>query len=124
MHCGEKDKDGNIKIINEEAFLVTQWLQNGVFQALDSGYVSSLTFIIYTKNPLTDKDTILETYEFKITYSDGENFATVNDIQLFSKESVKQQASHFIRALIDFCGTLDSIPDERWITLQLQVSEK
>ncbi len=123
MHCGEKDKDGNIQIINEEAFLVTQWLQNGVFQALDAGYVSSLTFIIYTKNPLTGKDTILETYEFKITYPDGKNHATVNDIQLFSKESVKQQASHFIRALIDFCGTLDSIPDERWITLQLQVSD-
>lgn len=121
LHCGEKEEDGEIKIINEEAFLVTQWLQNGVFRALDAGYVSSLIFIVYTKHPKTKEDVILETYEFKITYPDGNQVAAINDVKLFSKESVKQQASQFIRALIDFCGTLDTIPEERWITLQIHV---
>jgi hypothetical protein len=123
LHCGEKDDKGNIDVLDEEAFTVTQWLQQGVFKALDVGYLSVLTFIIFTKNPTTDEDIILETYEFKISYPDKNKNASINGTQLYSKDSVKAQAGQFIRALIDFCGTLDTIPDDRWITLQIQVNK-
>lgn len=121
LQAAEKLDDGTVKIEDEEAFLITQWLEKGVFKALESGYVSSMTFAIYTKQKPTGKDILLETYEFKITYPDGSNVAQFNDIKLFSKDSVKQQATQFIRSMIEFGSTLDPLPEERWVTLQLKV---
>ena len=47
----------------------------------------------------------------------------MNDVALFSKDSVKKQAAQFIRSLTEFSSTLDTLPSERWLTLQLKYVE-
>jgi hypothetical protein len=120
LQGARKDDDGEIVVTHSDAFLLTQWLEQGVFHALEQEYLSSVTFAIYCKHPTTKDDLLLETYEFKTTYQ-AEGAAKVNDVALVSKESVKNQAAKFIRSLTEFSGTLDALPDMCWITLQLKV---
>jgi hypothetical protein len=115
-----KDESGTISVDNYEAFLLTQWLEKGVFSALELSYLSALTFAVYSKHPITKEDILLETYEFRVTCPDN-GPARVNEVDLLSKETVKTQAAMFIRSLTQFASTLDILPSERWITLQLKV---
>ncbi len=114
---------GEVSIINEEAFLVTQWLERGVFLALEHEYITSMVFAIFTKDPKSKADILLETYEFRITYpSQDHHFPQINDVDLTSKDAVKNQAVKLIRSLTEFTATLDNLPEERWITMELKVS--
>jgi hypothetical protein len=121
LQGAEKRPDGTYYIENDEAYLVTQWLEKGVFRALEQEYISSMIFAIYCKHPKTGEDTLVETYDFRLTYQDKSKPARFNEAELHSKESVKLQAAKFIRQLMEFVATLDQLPEERWITLQLQV---
>jgi hypothetical protein len=80
-----------------------------------------LIFAIYSDHPITGESILLETYEFKISYQDHSP-ATINNAPMLSKDALKLQAGRFIRSLTEFTGTLDDMPNERWITLQLKVS--
>ena len=122
LQGAKKEDDGEISITHPDAFLLTQWLEQGVFHALEQEYLSALVFAIYAKQPVTNEDILLETYEFRATYQGDEKTPKINDVSLLSKESVKNQAAKFIRSLTEFSGTLDSLPDSCWITLQLKVS--
>jgi hypothetical protein len=114
---------GEVVIYHPEAFLVTQWLEKGVFAALENEYLAAMTFAIFGKHPHTGCDRLLESYEFKISYEDEQRTCKfkINDIEIQSKETVKAQAAQFIRSLTEFVATLDTIPQERWITIQLKV---
>ena len=116
-----KDNSGEITIINQDAFLVTQWLERGVFAALENEYVSTMTFAIFTRDAVLQKDILLETYQFNVSYPFEGNAGRVNDIDLNSKEAVKSQAAKLIRSLTEFTATLDDLPNERWLTLEIQV---
>lgn len=118
-----REDDGEILVTHPDAFLLTQWLEQGVFQALELEYLSTVTFAIYSSHPITGEDMLLETYEFKVSYQ-GEQSAKINDVSLVSKEAVKNHAAKFIRSLTEFSGTLDSLPDTCWITLQLKVRSR
>jgi hypothetical protein len=120
LQGAKKDEGGDIVVTHPDAFLLTQWLEQGVFHALELEYLSSVTFAIYSKHPVTKDDILLETYEFKAAYQ-GEEAAKINDVALASKDSVKNQAAKFIRSLTEFAGTLDVLPDSCWITLQIKV---
>jgi hypothetical protein len=97
---------------------------------MESEYVASMIFAIYTKsrsceNQQQGKDILLETYEFKISYgSHGKTTspAKVNDVELSSKDIVKAQAAKLIRSLTEFTATLDALPYERWLTIELKVN--
>ena len=121
LQSAEIDDNGETVVRNKDAFLLTQWLERGVFAALTNEYLNAMTFSIFTKHPTTGQDLLLENYEFKICYGGG-IAPTLNGVSLHSKEDVKAQASKFIRSLIEFANTLDSLPEERWITLSLGVS--
>ena len=121
LQSAEIDDEGETVIRNKDAFLLTQWLERGVFDALAKEYLTAMTFSIFTKHPTTGQDLLLENYEFKLNYGNGAA-PVMNDVPLHSKEDVKAQASKFIRSLIEFANTLDSLPEERWITLSLGVS--
>jgi len=111
--------DGSIDVINEDAFLLTQWLEKGVFEALVDKYLKGMTFAIMTTHPLTQEEIVLEEYDFNLDYCSGEQHeALINGVKI-TKQSLKDQANKFVRALIEFSSTLDHIPDHRWITLQL-----
>eukprot|EP01039_Chlorochromonas_danica_P010013 gene10013-11073_t len=115
-----KDEKNVMVVKNKEAFLLTQWLERGVFAALESEYLSSMLFAIYTKHPVTQADLLLESYEFKITYAGNGKAAKINNADLHSKDAVKSQAAKFIRCLTEFTSTLEELPRERWLTIQLK----
>ena len=91
-----------------------------MFSALELSYLSALTFAVYSKHPITKEDILLETYEIRVTCPDN-GPVRINEVALLLKETVKTQAAMFIRSLTEFASTLDMLPSERWITLQLKV---
>lgn len=119
------DGDGeHILVKNQDAFDVTQWLEKGVFKALEDQYLDQLTFAIFTAHPVTGEDLLLETYEFKCTYpgitTEGKRVSKpkVNN-QSLDKNALKSQANKFVRSLIEFSSSLEDVPEERWITIEL-----
>lgn len=121
LKSAEYDSNGEVVVKNADAFLLTQWLERGVFDALNREYLNSLVFSIYMKHPQTGADLLLENYDFKMTYK-SEAPATMNGVPIISKEDLKLQASKFVRCLVEFSNTLDNLPSERWVTLSLTVS--
>lgn len=122
LQGAQEESDGEISVTNENAFLLTQWLEQGVFEALQEQYLNTMTFSIYCAHPITGKDLLIENYEFKVSYAEGEEPARINNVELTSKDAVKNQAIKFIRSLTQFTQTLDKLPADRWITLSLTVS--
>lgn len=119
-----QDENGEIKVRNGEAFQLTQWLERGVFQALEKEFLHGLTFALCSKHPVSGEDILLEKYDFKITYSGDDKRASINGAALDSKNDLKSQAKKFLRSLIAFVETLDDLPQDRWITMMLKVNEK
>jgi HORMA domain len=119
-----QDENGEIKVRNGEAFQLTQWLERGVFQALEKEFLHGLTFALCSKHPISGEDILLEKYDFKISYSGDDKRASINGATLDSKYDLKSQAKKFLRSLIAFVETLDDLPQDRWITMMLKVSEK
>jgi meiosis-specific protein len=122
LQGARKEESGDVMVTHPDAFLLTQWLEQGVFTALEKEYLNTLTFAIYSKHPISGEDLLMETYEFKTTYQGNGSVAKINDVALVSKETVKNQAAKFIRSLTEFTSTLDTLPSSVWITLQLKVN--
>lgn len=123
--AAKNSSTGEVVVTHPEAFLVTQWLEKGVFAALEKEFLSSVTFAIFGKHSETGEDRLLESYDFRISYDNtsAKSQFKLNDVDIQSKETVKAQAAQFIRSLTEFVATLDIIPQERWITIQLKVSK-
>lgn len=79
-----------------------------------------------TTHQFTGEEIVLEEYDFNLEYcqplGDGTHKAhkepLVNGVKI-TKQSLKEQANKFVRALIEFSATLEDVPEHRWITLQL-----
>jgi meiosis-specific protein len=107
-------------IKNNDAFLLSQWLEKGVFDALEKAYLKSLTFAVYAKEKEKDDGILLETYQFLVEYGD-EKQIKLNGVTM-NRENMKKQAVTFIRCLVEFTGTLDELPDDRYLTMKLAVN--
>jgi len=67
------DKEtGQIEIKNQDAFVLTQWLEQGVFDALTNEYLKAIRFYVLTKHPVSGELIPIESYEFKMTYDDDD----------------------------------------------------
>ncbi|KAK8790640.1 hypothetical protein WA588_002389, partial [Blastocystis sp. NMH] len=111
-------------IHNEEAWQLTRWLEEGVFDALEKRYLRGLVFAIYDNPKHKDQSKLLETYSYAFTYPDPVNVTlemTRNNVDksTLSTDGVKNQAVMLLRTLITLCSTLSPLPRERWITMQL-----
>jgi hypothetical protein len=40
---------GDIVVKDPKAFILTQWLEKGVFKVLEDNYLASMTFAVYSK---------------------------------------------------------------------------
>ena len=121
LEAAEVGEDGELNVKDQKAFLLTQWLEAGVFKALEDEFLYKMTFAIYSKHPLTNEDILLETYEFKFTFADNDASATINDVPIRSREDVKAQAGKFIRTLVTFAQSLEVLPENNWVTIELKV---
>ena len=121
LESAEVDQEGNINIKNIEAFRLTQWLERGVFDAIEREYLKSVKFFIQTKHPLTDELITLEAYEFAIAYESTEGTpASINGQPLTSSDGLKAQARRFLKTLYDFASTLDELPQDRCLSMMLK----
>jgi len=121
LESAEVDQEGNINIKNIEAFRLTQWLERGVFDAIEKEYLKSVKFFIQTKHPLTDELITLEAYEFAIAYESSEGApASINGQPLTSSDGLKAQARRFLKTLYDFASTLDELPQDRCLSMMLK----
>lgn len=70
MHLQPKGHAGNVH--NEEAHMLTNWLEKGVFDALEKKYLRCVVFCI-TVPTEEGIDKVVETYQWQVTYNeDGE----------------------------------------------------
>ena len=124
LESAEIDKDGKILVRNMEAFRLTQWLERGVFDALEKEYLKSVKFAIQAKHPITDELITVEAYEFTISYESIEGgAATINGFPLRSSEGVKSQARRFLKTLYDFSSTLEDLPEDRSLSIMLKYND-
>lgn len=136
LECASVDNSGKLVATNTNGFTFMQWLENGVFKALDAGYIDAITFVIFdnkenhTNNSNNSSKAVapyqpLETYEFKVQYGnkDDNTHPTLNGLKIDSKESLRMQAKRFVRSLVEFTGTLDDLPDKIGITFVIQYND-
>ena len=123
LEPASESSTGEVIVKNQDAFNVTQWLEQGVFKALEDQYLEQLTFAIFSSHPVTGEDQLIETYDFKCTYpglsADGKVTKPKMNNQCLDKQALKTQANKFVRSLIEFSSTLEDVPEDRWITLEL-----
>ena len=84
-------------------------------------YLQSLTFAIFSRDEELNRDTLLETYQFNMSYPNEDCNKFMLNGQKVTRDNLKQQAITLIRSLIEFSGTLEQLPGDRWITLRIQV---
>lgn len=95
-------------------------MEKGVFDALEKSYLKSLTFAVYAKESDESEGILLETYQFLVEYGD-EKQIKLNGVTM-NRENMKKQAVTFIRCLVEFAGTLDELPEDRYLTMKLAAS--
>ena len=117
LQCKTKDKLTNKVIVhNEEGALLTSWLEEGVFDALQKRYLKTLQFAV--TNGDDTGDNVLESYHFEFKYPSSETFTVNGDA--VDAGRLKAQAQKLMRNLTELSHTLDDLPDARAITMALR----
>ncbi|KNB45828.1 hypothetical protein JH06_5287 [Blastocystis sp. subtype 4] len=131
----KKEGEEEPHIRNQEAWQLTRWLEEGylspsfILDALEKRYLRGLVFAIYDNPEHKEQSKLLETYSYAFTYPDSTNITLEmtrnnSETNLLSTDGVKNQAYSdiqviLLRTLITLCSTLNPLPRERWITIQL-----
>ncbi|DAZ99122.1 TPA: hypothetical protein N0F65_008427 [Lagenidium giganteum] len=136
----------------ENAWLVTQWLEEGgkkhqklggqflsveitrghimaVFEALNKKYLEALMLGVYALRPGNEPGKLLESYTYNIQHgeSGGTQLTTsfAGEIPIkYTAENVKDQAIQLIRSLVSITTNLDPLPPNRLITMKLTFNSK
>lgn len=71
LHPMETKNGEEPHILNQEAWQLTRWLEEGVFEALEKRYLRGLVFAIYDKPEDKVNSRLLETYScrYKVKFS-------------------------------------------------------
>ena len=111
------------------AYALCQWLESGVFDALEKRYLRSLTLVLGASRPPGPaaqgrgdgedggEDVPLEQWTFAVAYPSASRH-TLNGSEV-TREAMRQQAIRLIHKLIDFSSTLGELPPDRWLALKL-----
>ena len=59
------------KIINKQAWQLTRWLEDGVFDALERQYLKTMTFSVYTQRKGSSRRNLVESYCYTVTYPEA-----------------------------------------------------
>ena len=111
---------------NREASVLSEWLENGVFDALRKRYLRSVVFGVYLDPD--QESTLIESYTLHVAYgADGAHLevmrssdaSTVSTEPLGSREEIQASTVQLIRTLIALTGTLRPVPSTRWLTMKL-----
>lgn len=106
---------------NKDAEEMMNWLEQGVFEALEKEYLNEIQFMIYTEE--NKGKNIIEEYTFKV---DGEQSVAVNrnKKQVVSKSDIKGMTCQMLRMLVTLAQTLKPIPRERFLVMNLNYNDE
>lgn len=117
-----------IKRLSENTTLM-QWIQKGVFDALQKGYLKTLVLGIF--KDLKKPNDLIESYTFHFNYkssedssADGVTITLMNSTSTTSateREITSQK--NILRTILLLIQTLDDLPEERYLTLKLHYYE-
>ncbi|KAK9836845.1 hypothetical protein WJX74_009356 [Apatococcus lobatus] len=123
--------DMSIKMLRpicEESQRLTQWVEEGVYEAIKKQYLQNLMFGISTN---ADGTSLLEQYIFSFSYDDSgrinmdikapqkKKFASKVAKEPVGLASLKYQICRLMRMLVQICQTLDMVPGERFLNMKL-----
>ena len=112
---------------NPEVSALCDWMEQGVFDAIEKKYLKALVFSIFSEfnNPAS----LIESYTFKFTYpKDGTiNMGLVakakgnkaKELPYMTREEIQQAWCTMIRTLIAISNTLPPLPTERHLAMRL-----
>lgn len=118
-----------LRPFNQESKLILNWLEDGVFDALEKQYLKLLVFGIHG-----ECDELIESYHFHFNYSDGgtninlkrkskdqeiSNSQEINGYECCTKEYARQQTVQLLRALILLTQSLSPLPESRYMSMKL-----
>lgn len=117
---------------NPEIQALTDWLEKGVFDALEKHYLRALVFSIFKE--YNNPNSLLESYTFKFSYpSDGEISLNVitsakghesTEMNYMNREQIQQAWCTMIRTLITLSHTLPPLPSQRHMAMRLYYYEE
>ena len=117
----------------EEARHLIDWLERGVFDALQKDYLEVVLLEVYSdtsknesgRNNKKDRE-LLESFSFKVTYQNGiaglqvsGATGTVSDT-LPSKDDIKRNTSAVLKSLVKLTYTMKPLPRDRIISMKVR----
>ncbi|WKS77828.1 HORMA domain-containing protein [Cryptosporidium sp. 43IA8] len=118
-----------LRPFNQESKLILNWLEDGVFDALEKQYLKLLVFGIHG-----ECDELIESYHFHFNYSEKgtninlkrkskeketSNSQEINNFGCCTKEYARQQTVQLLRALILLTQSLSPLPESRYMSMKL-----
>ncbi|KAJ1608853.1 HORMA domain-containing protein [Cryptosporidium canis] len=118
-----------LRPFNQESKLILNWLEDGVFDALEKQYLKLLVFGIHG-----ECDELIESYHFHFSYSEGGTNINlkrkskdqeilksqeINGYERCTKEYARQQTVQLLRALILLTQSLSPLPESRYMSMKL-----
>ncbi|KAI3904130.1 hypothetical protein MKW98_021716 [Papaver atlanticum] len=108
--------------IDAESRRLIDWMEKGVYDALQKKYLKTLLFCIYD----AIEGHMIEEYAFSFSYSNSDSEEgmmnishTGNNKQGIKPNQMRSSACKMIRTLVQLMQTLDCMPEERTILMKL-----
>ncbi|KAK9476679.1 HORMA domain-containing protein [Lipomyces japonicus] len=112
--------------LSNQADTFLDWIEKGIFDALDRKYLKAIVFAIYL-DPQHAAD-ITESYTFNIAYRDDsgtvaafelhDSLGSISHIGV-SPDDVRKNLQQMMRRFIMITQTLAPLPDDRYLTIRL-----
>ncbi|CCI44159.1 unnamed protein product [Albugo candida] len=111
----------------KDALMLTQWLEEGVFEALEKKYLESLIFCIHSLKEENEPGQLLESYTYTIQQDEHGDTLLSTDFNGLgtlhcSTDDVKAQAIQMIRTLVKIVNTLSPLPECRMLTMRVSLN--
>lgn len=112
---------------NPEAFAINEWIEKGVFDAIEKHYLKSLVFSIFAE--FNNPESLLESYTFTFTYPKNGNISMglianakgqqPKEFTYMTREQIQHAWCQIVRTLITLSHTLPPLPTERHIGMRI-----
>jgi hypothetical protein len=129
------------QVQSNDALQMQQWMENGAFEALELGYLDTLTLQILDGHPNDPTSHLLETYTFRITNQNSSSTTNNNKQQSImmelkstnnqqrtttsttpsptSREEIHAAVQKMIKTLVILTSSLQELPRDRYLSMLL-----
>lgn len=111
---------------SNEADLLLNWLEKGVFQSIKLKYLKALSLGIFLNED--DPTDLLENYTFMFEYDGSDNFhmkvGCDRDVESISLLDSRKMAQQLMRRFIIITQSLEPLPQKKFLTLRLMFNDR